>query len=237
MVFRIYKVIASIKVNRMRNSFSTPRDINNENLTGCLQRYVVLGSEMKQKDSFCTTNKTVLCLISSKHSSDFPQINQDIHISIFSNYMIIEFIHFNHVWNVYHSTGLREFRRKWLAHRINKSAMPIYEIIVKIMGRGTSNPLSKPRESIINNLTECLQRYIVFGYERHRKHINFKIHERVLQIIPNEDNCDFLQRNGDSHISTFLKNRTFEFVQFDYGFGTTITHKAFKNLESGKNHW
>jgi hypothetical protein len=42
----------------------------------------------------------------------------------------------------------------------------IYEVIVKIIGKGTKNQLREPRGSIKENLTGYLQRDVVFRYEK-----------------------------------------------------------------------
>jgi hypothetical protein len=109
---------------------------------------------------------------------------------------------------------------------------PIDEVAVKIIGRGTSNQLSKPRGSIDENPTGCLQKYVVSGYERNRKYLHFKTDNKVSQMISREDNCDLLRRNRDIHISTFSEICTFKFVQLNHTFGTTITRDAVKNAES-----
>jgi hypothetical protein len=83
---------------------------------------------------------------------------------------------------------------------------------MKIMGKGKSNQLSKPRGSIDENLTGWLQRHIVLGYERNRKRLFLNINNMVLQTIPWEDNCDFLQRNPDIHVFTLSPIWTFKLV-------------------------
>jgi hypothetical protein len=91
--------------NRMKNCLSDPRGPNNANLTGWLQRCAVLGHEKKQKELFCTATNNVLEIIFRQQNLDFHQRHRDIHVSIFSNSLIIQFIHFNHIWNVDNSTG------------------------------------------------------------------------------------------------------------------------------------
>jgi hypothetical protein len=79
------------------------------------------------------------------------------------------------------------------------------EVIMKIIGKGTKNQLSNPRGSIDENLTGCLQRHLVLGHQRYRKHLFSNMNNTVLQVMAWEDNCDFLRRNRDIDISTFPK--------------------------------
>jgi hypothetical protein len=53
---QIYEPNATVTVNRMRNYLSKPREPNNENLTGYLQRYVLLECEKEQNTLFFTAN-------------------------------------------------------------------------------------------------------------------------------------------------------------------------------------
>jgi hypothetical protein len=80
----------------MRNDFSKPREPNNENWTGCPQRYGIFGYERKGKDLLCTANNKVLEIILREYNFDFHQRNRDIQISVFSNSLIIKLGHFNH---------------------------------------------------------------------------------------------------------------------------------------------
>jgi hypothetical protein len=45
MALRRYEMNMNIRVNRMRNGLSKLCESNNENMTECLQRYVVFGYE------------------------------------------------------------------------------------------------------------------------------------------------------------------------------------------------
>jgi hypothetical protein len=67
----------------------------------------------------------------------------------------------------------------------------VSEVAMKIIGKGTNNHLSKPRGSIRENLTRCLQKYVLLGYERDRKYLNFKTNNRVLQAILRVNIFDF----------------------------------------------
>jgi hypothetical protein len=82
---------------------------------------------------------------------------------------------------------------------------PIYAVVIKIIGKGPSNRLSKPDGLTDENLTGCLQRYTFLGYESDRKRSSFQTNNVVLQMIPRENNCDFHERNRDIHIFTFSK--------------------------------
>jgi hypothetical protein len=93
---------------------------------------------------------------------------------------------------------------------------------------GMRNRLSKPRRSINKNLTGCLQRYVVLGYEKNRKYLEFKINNIVLQIIAREHNFDFHRRNRDIHFSSFSNLGIMKFIQFNHTFGTVITHDDVK---------
>jgi hypothetical protein len=67
----IYEVNVNIRVNRMRSCLSKPREPNNGNLRGCLERSVFLGYERKRKDWLCTTNNRVLSIVPRKHNLIF----------------------------------------------------------------------------------------------------------------------------------------------------------------------
>jgi hypothetical protein len=83
---------------------------------------------------------------------------------------------------------------------------PKYEVTMKIISTRTSNQLSKPRGSTDENLTGCLERYVVLGSERDQQHLNFTTNNRILQMIRMEDNCDFFE---EIEIFTFLFSQEF----------------------------
>jgi hypothetical protein len=62
---------------------------------------------------------------------------------------------------------------------------------MKIISKGMSNQLSKPHGSIDENLTGWLQRYVMLGYERNRKHFFLNINNMVLQTILRSHHFDF----------------------------------------------
>jgi hypothetical protein len=55
------------------------------------------------------------------------------------------------------------------------------------------NCLSKLREPSNENQTGYLQRYVVLGYERKRKDLNFKTNDRALQMIPRGVTATFIE--------------------------------------------
>ena len=62
---------------------------------------------------------------------------------------------------------------------------------------GTMNWPSKTGGTINENLTGCLQRYVVLGYERKQKSIIFIINNIVLPIIARDYIFDFPCRSGE----------------------------------------
>jgi hypothetical protein len=56
------------------------------------------------------------------------------------------------------------------------------EVTVDIRTKGMRNLLSKRRGSVNKNLTGCLQRCVILGYERKRKYLIFNTNNTVLQI-------------------------------------------------------
>jgi hypothetical protein len=57
------------------------------------------------------------------------------------------------------------------------------------MAKGMIKWLSNPREPINDNLTGCLQRGVVVGYERMIKWLISNTNNVVLEIIPGKHNC------------------------------------------------
>jgi hypothetical protein len=76
-------------------------------------------------------------------------------------------------------------------------ARQIYDVNMNIMAKGMWNRLSKPCASVNENLTRCLQRYVVLGYERKRKYLFFNPNNTVLRAIPRKHNFDFHRRTGE----------------------------------------
>jgi hypothetical protein len=68
----------------------------------------------------------------------------------------------------------------------------MHQIIMDNKVNGMKNRLSKPRKEHNENLTGCLQKYLVLGYKRNRKCSN----HMVLQILSKEDNFDLRHRKG-----------------------------------------
>jgi hypothetical protein len=111
----IFEVNMDTRVNRVRNCFSKPRELNDDNLSECLQRSVVLEYEGKRNGLLSITNNKVLSLIRREHDSTFRRRNRDSHIHIFSNSLIIKLTYFSHIWNIHNPPGWQEFRKKWMA--------------------------------------------------------------------------------------------------------------------------
>jgi hypothetical protein len=65
---------------------------------------------------------------------------------------------------------------------------------MKITLQRKSNCLPKARGSISENLTGCLHRYVVSGYERMTKYSNSNPNNIVLQTIFREQDFGFHQR-------------------------------------------
>jgi hypothetical protein len=62
---------------------------------------------------------------------------------------------------------------------------------MNIVAKGMTNWSAKRRQSIQGNLTRCLQRNVVFGYERMKKYSISNTNNIMLQIILKQHNFDF----------------------------------------------
>jgi hypothetical protein len=67
---------------------------------------------------------------------------------------------------------------------------------MNLAAKGMINWLWKGSGSINENLTGCLQRYIVLGCEGGRNDLFLNANSKVLQIILWKDNFNFHQRTG-----------------------------------------
>jgi hypothetical protein len=72
----------------------------------------------------------------------------------------------------------------------------IYEVSANIKVNGMRIWLSSPCDTIDENLTECLQKYLLLGYERKLKYLTLNANHNVLVIIPREHNSGFHHRTG-----------------------------------------
>jgi hypothetical protein len=72
------------------------------------------------------------------------------------------------------------------------------EVKLNIRVNGMRNRPLSPSRSIQENVTGCLQKYVVLKYEISRKYLKFKINNIVLQIILREHNFDFHHRTGET---------------------------------------
>jgi hypothetical protein len=70
----------------MKNRLSKRPVGIDKNLTGWLQRYVVLQYERMIKYLILNTNNVALQIILSEHIFDFHRTDRDIHISTFSDF-------------------------------------------------------------------------------------------------------------------------------------------------------
>jgi hypothetical protein len=80
----------------------------------------------------------------------------------------------------------------------------------------TRNCLSKPREPSNENLTGCLQRCAVLGYERKQKDLLCTTNNKTLWLISRELNFDFHQRKPNIHISIFSNSPVMKLVHFNH---------------------
>jgi hypothetical protein len=83
---RIYNVHTKMIAMRMKNQLSKRDKSIEKNLTGCLQRYVVLQYERMIKYLILNINNVMFQRIVREHNSDFRPTNRDIHISTFSDF-------------------------------------------------------------------------------------------------------------------------------------------------------
>jgi hypothetical protein len=60
------------------------------------------------------------------------------------------------------------------------------KVTMNMITQGTRNPRPKTLGPINEIHTQCLQRYVVFGYESNRNDLFLNINNNVLQIIPRE---------------------------------------------------
>jgi hypothetical protein len=74
---QIHQVNRNINVNAMRNRWFRPRGSINKSLTGCLQRYIVLGDERNRTYLLLNMNNIALQIISWEHNFDFHRRNRD----------------------------------------------------------------------------------------------------------------------------------------------------------------
>jgi hypothetical protein len=74
----------------------------------------------------------------------------------------------------------------------------IYKVTMNIILQRKSYRMCKPCIWINENLTGCLQRFVVLGYERIIKDLISNTNNNVLQIIFSEHNCDFHRRTGET---------------------------------------
>jgi hypothetical protein len=79
----------------INNQLSKPCGSIDENLTGCLQRYVGPGYKRNQKHLFLNRNNVVLQTIGWKDSCDFLRKNRDIDISTFPKCWTIKLVEFH----------------------------------------------------------------------------------------------------------------------------------------------
>jgi hypothetical protein len=67
----------------------------------------------------------------------------------------------------------------------------LYKVTVNVMAMGMKNQLLKPDEWIHEDLTGCLQRYVVLQYERMIKYLILNTNNVAFQTILREHNFDF----------------------------------------------
>jgi hypothetical protein len=79
---------------------STISFFTHQNLTGRLQRYVILGYERNRKDWTLKRNNVMLQIIPIKHNFDFDRRNWDIHISIFLRMWTLTFAQFDQTFGM-----------------------------------------------------------------------------------------------------------------------------------------
>jgi hypothetical protein len=107
---------------------------------------------------------------------------------------------------------------------------------VNIRAKGTRNRLSKPHRSVNKCLASCLQRSVVFGYERKRKDFNFQANNIVLQIMSMEHDFDFHRKNRDIHIFLFSIFND-QIVPFNPVFGIPLIRPDNNNSWQNEYHW
>jgi hypothetical protein len=83
-------------------------------------------------------------------------------------------------WNIYKSTGWQWFRSKWIPMTTMKYGPRRYEVNVNTRANRMRICLSKSRETNDENLTGCLQIYVVLGYEKKRKDLLYTTNDKVL---------------------------------------------------------
>jgi hypothetical protein len=81
-------------------------------------------------------------------------------------------------------------RNNWYCQQCSMTRYS-YQVAINITAKGTRNRWSKTLGPINENLTPCLQRYVVPGYESNRNDLFMNINNKMLQIIPMEHNFNF----------------------------------------------
>jgi hypothetical protein len=161
---------------------SKPPWLIKENLTGCLQRYVVHRYERKWKAWMLNTKNIVVQIICrEEHNFNFHRRNRDIHSFTFSNLSIITLVHFNRTFGttITHDnvTNAERYEYYWQQWRIWRQ---IHKEAMNVRANGMRNRSLNTWRSTNENLTGCLQRYVVLRYERKWKYLKFKISSIML---------------------------------------------------------
>jgi hypothetical protein len=81
---------------------------------------------------------------------------------------------------------------KWYCHQYSMERQN-YQVAINITAKGMRNRWSKTLGPINENVTQCLQRYAVLGYESNRNDLFLTISNNVFQIIPSGNNYNFLR--------------------------------------------
>jgi hypothetical protein len=142
-------------------------------------------------------------MIPREHNSDFHWTNWGTHI-LFSQ----KLGHSNSFQSI-NKLKRPQFMmllRKWKVMKTGQHATPDIFSGSQCPVNETRNRPSKPRGSIGENLTWCLQRYLVLGYQRSWKHLFLNINALALQIIPREHNFDLISITGREKFSEQVLN-------------------------------
>jgi hypothetical protein len=114
----------------------------------------------------------------------------------------------------------------------------IYKVALNVIAMGMRDRLFKRRQSIDENMTGCLQRYVIFQHERTMKYLISNTNNIVLQIIPRKHDFDFHCRRGEicrtnppdkpfkSHAFKFQAKRMFADQRWFDSFGDKLLHLA-----------
>jgi hypothetical protein len=222
----------------MRNRLSNRGESIDKNLTGCLQRYLVLQYERMIKYLILNTNNAAFEIILREHDFDFHRTDRDLHSSIFSDFWTIKFVQFSYkIRMIVTHDNIQKANRGEYHWRQWSIMRQTYTVNMNNRSLRMRNRLSKRHERTKEDMTDCLQRYVVLQYERMIKYLILNTSTVALEIIFREHDFDFHWTVRDIHISTFFDFWAIKFVQFSHKIKMIVTQDRMKKAKRCEYHW